>query len=102
MTTPLKAALLAAAFATLAPAAQAGVIERACLKSDRPAVTRLLCNCIQSVADSTLTRSDQRLAAKFFKDPHKAQEVRQSDNPSHEIFWQKYKKFGASAETVCG
>ncbi len=94
-------------FAAVAVAAtgsmlSAGTIERACLKSDRKAVTRALCGCIQDVADATLTSSDQRLAAKFFKDPHMAQEIRQSDRASHEVFWQKYKQFGATAEVYCG
>jgi hypothetical protein len=96
------AALAAVALMGLTGQAQAGVIERACLGSDRPAASRILCGCIQNVADLTLDRRDQRLAAKFFRDPHMAQEVRQSDKRSHEIFWQKYKKFGASAESYCG
>jgi hypothetical protein len=82
--------------------AAAGTIERACLKSDRKAASRALCGCIQTVADKTLTRSDQRRAAKFFGDPHMAQEVRQSDRASDEAFWQKYKNFGATAQAFCG
>ena len=82
-------------------AAQAGVIERACLKSDRKAANRSLCGCIQQVADVTLTRRDQRMAAKLFRDPHRAQEVRQSDSPRHEVFWKKYKSFGSTAENYC-
>lgn len=97
----LAAVAFAAFLSTFASGASAGVIERACLSSNRPAANRSLCGCIQKVADSTLDRRDQRLAAKFFRDPHMAQEVRQSDSRSHEIFWQKYKKFGASAESSC-
>ena len=82
--------------------AQAGLIERACLKADRPAANRNLCGCIQDVADATLTRRDQRLAAKFFKNPPMAQDIRQSDRPVHEAFWQKYKDFGQTAKTYCG
>jgi Ni/Co efflux regulator RcnB len=82
--------------------AQAGVIERACLKSDRKAANRNLCGCIQDVADATLNRSDQRMAAKFFKAPEMAQEIRQSDRATHESFWKRYKEFGASAKTYCG
>ena len=79
----------------------AGRIERACLQSDRPAASRALCGCIQDAADLTLTNSDQKLAAKFFRDPHKAQEIRQSDRRSHEKFWQRYKNFGATAQAFC-
>ncbi len=82
-------------------AAQAGVIERACLGSDRTQASRGLCGCIQQVADVTLTRRDQRMAAQFFKDPHRAQEVRQSSNPRDETFWRKYRSFGSTAENYC-
>jgi len=81
--------------------AQAGLIERACLGSDRPAVTRALCGCIQAVADKTLSGSDQRLAAEFFADPHRAQVIRQSDVTAHEVFWERYKNFGATATKSC-
>ncbi|MCP3972138.1 MAG: hypothetical protein GY717_17800 [Rhodobacteraceae bacterium] len=93
-----------AAVLTLAAGAavEAGTIERACLKSDRTAANRALCGCIQDVADFTLSGTEQRLAAKFFKDPHMAQEIRQSDRQSHEVFWKKYKTFGRTAETYCG
>lgn len=83
-------------------AAHAGMIERACLKSERSAANRTLCGCIQQVADSTLDSKDQRMAVKFFKDPHMAQVIRQSDNSSHEVFWKKYKVFGATAQSYCG
>ena len=80
--------------------AEAGAIERACLSSDRPK-TRSLCGCIQQAADVTLNGRDQRTAARFFADPHRAQEVRQSDRSSHEAFWQRYQRFGATAEAYC-
>ncbi len=95
-------AIAAAIVAFGAGLAYAGTIERACLKSDRKAANRNLCGCIQQVADATLTGRDQRLAAKFFKDPHMAQEIRQSDNSSHEVFWKRYKAFGATAQSYCG
>lgn len=81
--------------------ALAGPIERACLQADRKSASRPLCNCVQQVADLTLNNGDQRLAATFFKDPHRAQEVRQSDNSGHESFWKRYKQFGANAESYC-
>ena len=81
--------------------ALAGPIERACLESPRKAANGRLCDCIQRVADQTLSRSDQRQAAKFFRDPHRAQEIRQSDNRQHEAFWLRYKEFGSHAAAVC-
>ncbi|RVT85580.1 hypothetical protein DXV76_07445 [Rhodobacteraceae bacterium CCMM004] len=97
-----KLFLVSAVLVATAGVAQAGVIERACLKSDRKAANRALCGCIQQVADVTLDRRDQRLAAKFFRDPHQAQVIRQSDRRNHEIFWKKYRTFGRTAETYCG
>ncbi len=87
---------------TTAPAVFAGgKIHRACMKSDRPAVSRQLCRCIQDAADQVLTNRDQALAAKFFKDPQMAQDVRQADNARKEAFWRRYKDFGATAEAYC-
>lgn len=87
--------------ATLAPV-HAGSIENACISSGRRAANHSTCSCIQRVADQLLTGSEQRLAATFFKDPHKAQEVRQSDSTSDEKFWRRYKQFGSVASSSCG
>lgn len=97
----MKNVLTAAAFTLAATAAHAGPIQNACLSSDRAGANRALCSCIQSAADRTLTRRDQRLAASFFEDPHRAQEIRQSDRRSHETFWQRYRAFGETAEAFC-
>ncbi|MGX9357142.1 hypothetical protein ACS3SW_18815 [Roseobacteraceae bacterium S113] len=94
----LLAGLLTPAIPTFA---HAGPISRACMAADRKAATPRLCRCIQTAANRTLTRSDQRLASKFFKDPHHAQEIRQSDRRSHEAFWDRYTEFGARAEAMC-
>lgn len=79
----------------------AGQIEQACLKSDRGYGQRALCTCIQDAANMTLTPGDQRLAATFFADPNRAQEVRQSRRRQHEAFWERYENFGVAAETFC-
>lgn len=100
--------LVAATFAVSVSAAlspmptSAGAIERACMSSDRAANNRALCGCIQDVADLTLSNRDQRQAAKFFKKPQKAQDIRQSDNRNHESFWLRYKAFGNAAARYCG
>jgi hypothetical protein len=60
-----------------------------------------LCGCIQAAADRTLSKSDQTLAASFYSDPQKAQDVRQSDRSRDEIFWQKYKNYSETAEAIC-
>lgn len=78
-----------------------GPIADACVAAGRQGATRRLCGCVQGVADRDLSVSDQRMAVSFFSDPHRAQEIRQSDNPRHEAFWQKYKAFAARAEQVC-
>ncbi|MBN2905766.1 MAG: hypothetical protein JXJ18_03550 [Rhodobacteraceae bacterium] len=98
----MKTRALVALLAMVSTPVFAGTIERACLKSDRPGVSRGVCGCIQQAADLTLTSGDQKKAASFFRDPHKAQVVRQSDRRTDAAFWERYKRFGATAEAYCG
>lgn len=98
----MKAFFIAAALAALPAMASAGPIERACNASDRPAANRSLCGCIQNVADATLQRREQRQAAKFFRDPQRAQDTRQSDNKGKERFWKRYRAFTNAATRSCG
>lgn len=86
---------------TLASVAEAGPISRACMGSDRASRSSALCGCIQRAADRTLDSRDQRLAAKFFRDPQKAQEIRMSKSTFHNSFWSRYRQFGATAEASC-
>ncbi|WP_284263038.1 hypothetical protein [Roseicyclus amphidinii] len=95
--------VLALAVASLAapfPAA-ANPIERACNASDRPAVTRSLCSCIGSAAERTLSRSQMREGARFFADPQRAQDVRQSNRRGDEDLWRAWRSFGETAEAMC-
>ena len=96
----LRMMIVAAGLALAGSAASAGVVENACLKSDRK-VSRALCGCIQQVADQTLTGSDQRKAARFFRDPDAAQEMRVSKSAANNDFWKKYKNFGDTAQAYC-
>lgn len=100
-----KSLVLAAVAALCVPlfsgsASAAGAIESACMRSDRGG-NRALCGCIQQVADMTLRGADQRRAAKFFKDPQQAQEVRMSKRDADNEFWARYKSFGEAAEAYC-
>ena len=102
MQKPVIAAVFAALLVPLVPApASASALERACLRSDRPQATRALCRCIGSVADQTLTRAEQRRAARFFRDPQLAQDVRMSRSARDNEFWTRYRAFGAAAERRC-
>lgn len=98
-----KSFALAVVVAAALPAslAAAGPIERACLASDRAAGNRALCGCIQQAADATLSNSDQRRAAKFFKDPESAHSTWVSQSASDDAFWDRYKTFGQTAEAYC-
>jgi len=78
-----------------------GPIQSACVRSGRKGATRQLCGCVQAAADGTLSSRDQSLAVSFYGDPHRGQDVRQSDTPSNEAFWQRYKLFVARAERQC-
>lgn len=98
----MKTILLTVGFmAGLSDIASAQAIERACLSSDREAKSRLLCGCLQQAANLTLATPDQKLAASFYKDPQKAQDIRQSNNRSHERFWNRYKDYAEVATTFC-
>lgn len=79
-----------------------GPISKACMASDRKARSRELCGCIQAVADQRLSNSQQKTAVGFYSNPHRAQEIRQSDKASHEAFWKDYKAYGEAAKRTCG
>ena len=93
--------IAAAAIVLTTPLAMAGPIDSACVRSERGARQPALCGCVQQVANQMLTRSDQRLAASFFRDPHKAQVVRMSKRDSDNAFWSRYKAFASAAESYC-
>ncbi|MGJ5619723.1 hypothetical protein [Sulfitobacter sp. MF3-043] len=79
-----------------------GPIHRACVSANRKAATPARCGCVQAVADQSLDAGDQRRGVQLFKDPHKAQEIRQSKNASNERFWLAWKEFGQNAAAACG
>lgn len=98
----LFAAATAAALAFSIPAAAvAGPVENACNRSDRPGATRAMCRCIDQVAQQHMNRSEQRRAARFFRDPQMAQDVRMSRSPGDSDFWNRYRAFGVAAESAC-
>ncbi|RYH02261.1 arginine transporter [Salipiger sp. IMCC34102] len=78
-----------------------GEVGKACMASGRSAANPALCSCVQQTANQNLSRRDQKLAASFFEDPQKAQDIRQSDNPGNEAFWLRYKEFSNRAQRVC-
>lgn len=93
--------IAAAAVALTAPFALAGPIDSACMGSDRGTGNRQTCGCIQQVADQTLSRADQRRAARFFRDADEAQKVRMSKSDADNAFWARYKNFASAAEAYC-
>ncbi|MEO3416609.1 hypothetical protein AAFO92_18315 [Roseovarius sp. CAU 1744] len=78
-----------------------GPINSACLSSNRSARSRTLCGCIQTVANQTLSGSQQNRAAAFYNNPHQAQVIRQSDRAADERFWKAYRAYGERSEQVC-
>ena len=103
--TAMTAAVTAAAtiaFWGAAPApASAGPISRACMGVPKGAAQPGLCGCIQQAADMTMSRSDQRLAAKMFKEPDRAQEIKMSKRANDDAFWDRYTAFGSAAQAMC-
>ena len=82
--------------------AEAGQVERACLASPRSGGDRVLCSCIQQVADMTLSAAEQRQVARFLRDPESSQDAKARDDVRSEAFWNRYAEFGAAAEGLCG
>lgn len=78
-----------------------GPVSRACMASDRKQRSDRLCGCIQAVADRSLSSSEQSTAVGFFRDPHRAQIMRQSDRSGDERTWRNYKTFVDRAERSC-
>lgn len=100
----LTALLCAGALALSTPSvslAANGVIKRACVASDRAAATPKLCSCIQRVANDALSRSDRRTVAKWFADPHMAQELKMSQTDRDDALWERYQAFGQLVQAVC-
>lgn len=96
-----KTIVMAVALVLAAGSVQANIIERACNRSDRSAANPRLCDCIGAAAALTLTRSDMRLASRFFRDPQRAQDVRMSESARNDAFWSRYRNFGETAEAMC-
>jgi len=90
-----------AIFLTIGAPLDANPVERACNRSDRSAANARLCSCIGGVARATLSRRDMRQAARFFRDPARAEEMRMSDRSRDEAFWDRYSEFGEAAESQC-
>ncbi|MDE0969336.1 MAG: arginine transporter [Octadecabacter sp.] len=79
-----------------------GGISRSCLSADRSAATPALCECVQSVANSELSRRDRTRVADFFADPENANEMKTSDTTANGSFWKRYRAFTNSAGNRCG
>lgn len=97
----LMAGFIALGVLAVPAVVSAGPIEAACMSSDRRAANRALCGCIQQAADMTLRGTDQRKAARFFREPDRAQQVRMSKSDADNAFWARYRAFGAAAEALC-
>lgn len=93
----------ASATATRAPAVlfATGPIYSACIGSGRTQASRAQCGCVQAVANQSLMPDEQRRGARFFGNPHEAQEVRTSDRSIDERFWLRWKAYGDTAAQVC-
>lgn len=94
---PLAVAALLAVPTTVS----ANAIQRACNASDRNA-SRALCSCIGDVAGDLLSGSQIREGARWFDDPQRAQDVRQSDRARDEEMWQAWRTFSSAAQQRCG
>lgn len=85
----------------LAAPASAGPIERSCLKSDRPAASRRLCDCVEKMAYKALPRREIGKVAQLMRDPERVDTVKRSSRSSDRALWQSYKKYAGRAEASC-
>ena len=84
-----------------AGAANAGAVERACMKSGKQAANSSLCKCIDASARTTLSMSDQNLAGRLIRRPELVERIKDSDRPTNEKFWKEYMEFIKVAESRC-
>ncbi len=98
----MRAAVLYLSILSLAGCGGGGAStpERACLTSDR-SPGQEVCSCVQQVADQTLSRRDQKLAAQIIGDPDKFREYQKSSNPSRKAFVERYRLWGSTSSEVC-
>lgn len=78
-----------------------GPINSACMEAGRSGANPTTCSCIQQMANQTLSRPEQRRAAKFFAKPDLAQQTRTSASAGDKQFWTRYRAFSNTAETYC-
>lgn len=78
-----------------------GEVGKACMAAERTAANPALCSCVQASANQHLNGNDQKLAAAFFADPEKANDMKLSKSRSADAFWDRYKLFSATAQRSC-
>lgn len=96
----LKSTLIAALVICPTLSFGAGTTENACLRSDR-SPGRAACACAQNVADQTLSKGDQKIAAKIINNPDVFYEYYGSDNQRKKAFLQRYRNWGSTAQEFC-
>lgn len=99
--TPLPRATTAQIDLGSAPRFAQGPVGTACKIHNRQVATAQKCGCIQAAADMTLSQSQQQRAARFFAEPELLQQVKLSDTPPDERFWQTWARFAETAELLC-
>ena len=78
-----------------------GEVGKACLAADRKAANAQLCSCVQAAANVHLNGSDQKIAASFFAEPEKANDMKIATSRSADAFWDRYKAFSQTAQRSC-
>lgn len=85
----------------LAPlAALGGPTQQACLLSDHSPGPKA-CLCVQQIADQTLSREEQFLAASIIAEPDLLDTYLVDDRPQSRGFVERYREWGARAAQSC-
>ncbi len=78
-----------------------GPVGTACTIHNRKRANAQRCGCIQAAADLTLSQSQQQRAVRFFAEPELLQQMKLSDTPANERFWDAWAQFAETAELMC-
>ncbi len=82
------------------PALAGNSIEAACRVNGGPTDRGAFCSCMQTVANMSLTQTDQRLAAFILRDPGRAGRMMKTVG-ARQDFWDRFDVFASATRTHC-
>ena len=96
----MRRSLVTMAVLACAAPAFAGPAQKACLATERSPGPRV-CACAQQVADQTLSRSDQHIAASIIREPELFVKYQKDSSRRAQGFLTRYRLWGERVEQHC-